>query len=174
MPQRQVSETMSHNSEATSLWLHCAASLRSGRRSQLLRQKDGLDDVCLPFGGRSSPSQCLHMSAQSERNSFSSCKRLCITRRSITGYTRVGRTRGAFFRFFHAEISCTWSANVGVVPTFFCSTRFSLGTSPTFLNEFCTVIYAAWNLREKCDGFSGLIIRPFQRKLENFCIYSST
>lgn len=33
--------------------------------------------------------RCLHVSAPLERNSFSSCKRLCITGQGITGYTRA-------------------------------------------------------------------------------------
>ena len=71
--------------------------------------------------------RCLHVSAPLERNSFSSCKRLCITGRGITGYTRAWVvSREAFSssstRRERACAACTWSSgHVGVVPTLFCN-----------------------------------------------------
>lgn len=59
--------------------------------------------------------RCLHVSAPLERNSFSSCKRLCITGRGITGYTRAWVvSRGAFFLLFHAQRACVCGVYVVV------------------------------------------------------------
>lgn len=59
--------------------------------------------------------RCLHVSAPLERNSFSSCKRLCITGRGITGYTRAWvESRGAFFLLFHAQKACVCGVYVVV------------------------------------------------------------
>ena len=53
-----------------------------------------LDDVCLTCPLRTDPPRawCLHVSAEPERDSASSCKRPCITSRSIR---RVTETRGS-------------------------------------------------------------------------------
>lgn len=148
MGERQVLRTISHKSASTSLWLHCAASLDNARRRWPFgaKRKDRADDACLPFG-RSSTGRCLHVSAPGQKGTrFRRANdRALPSRACITGYTRVGRARGAFFRLVRDGISCTWSGHVGVVPTFFWA-PLACSTTSLLMNFFAR---SPWPKRPK-------------------------
>lgn len=66
--------------------------------------KDGLDDARLPFG-TDPPRAGVYTCRQSQKGTGSPRANDCaLPARSITGYTRVGRARGAFFRLVRAGI----------------------------------------------------------------------